>query len=393
MYKKIRTISAMLLIIIMGISCSPEHVNLTDNGSGKIDISQDQTPTQTYTLPIHIWDEGGTLPSDTKKISPETIKNIVLVADFVHYTANSELYWSSDGINLFDFFQDYFQVYSGITFEYIGKFDDKGFDSKPILTNDNLFSQRVANDGTFTIYDLSTQSVKIVIQTQPASDMDGQRLGPFPLGGRASISPDKKIVAFASIMCGWAEGSMFQVYSLSTGEMIHAGFPASECYDGFTPFGEKFSSDGRFLAVNGSHGDGILIFNTNTWEITNHILASFPIAFSKDGKYLAAHNIEGNGLLLVHLDDNDIVQLPLDIEDANNLFVNLVFTPDGSILSAAMGYDGIKFWNTSSGELIPVNVPNLTNFVGTVAFSPDGRWMASYTSDINERIGIWGIYP
>ena len=52
----------------------------------------------------------------------------------------------------------------------------------------------------------------------------------------------------------------------------------------------------------------------------------------------------------------------------------LAFSPDGKIL-ATCAYGGIRFWNTSTGEL--VKHLEVKEVFSTLAFSPDGKWLVT----------------
>ena len=64
----------------------------------------------------------------------------------------------------------------------------------------------------------------------------------------------------------------------------------------------------------------------------------------------------------------------------------LIFSPDGKTLAAASSDGTIRLWDIATGR--PVGTPLLSNIVGEIAFSPDGKILAS---DSGRTIRLWDI--
>jgi WD40 repeat protein len=68
---------------------------------------------------------------------------------------------------------------------------------------------------------------------------------------------------------------------------------------------------------------------------------------------------------------------------------SVAFSPDGRLLASGSGYDDktIKLWEVASGSLVRTLTD--TDIVNSVAFSPDGRLLASGSSD--GTIKLWKV--
>ncbi len=67
---------------------------------------------------------------------------------------------------------------------------------------------------------------------------------------------------------------------------------------------------------------------------------------------------------------------------------SVAFSPDGRLLASGSFDNTIKLWEVSSGSLVRT-LTGHTNSVRSVAFSPDGRLLASGSDD--KTIKLWGI--
>jgi WD40 repeat protein len=156
-----------------------------------------------------------------------------------------------------------------------------------------------------------------------------------------------------------------------------------------------FSPDAQILAIGSAAGDsaglvaGSLI---ELWDLESrrrvHSLSApgyhvVSLAFSPDGQVLASGNWNGD-LVLWN---------PGTGEKSGNLGQHdspvreLAFSPDGDVLAAAIltsGAGSIELWNVETREV-------LTQLQGDrVAFSPDGRFLASI---VFSSVRLWGVVP
>ena len=123
------------------------------------------------------------------------------------------------------------------------------------------------------------------------------------------------------------------------------------------------------------------------------------VAYSPDGRYLAS----GGGTLLTQGEEQgeeqsvDIIKI-WDIERRKELFpitvnsrhiVNSVaYSPDGRYLASGSADKTIKIWDTKTGTELST-LTGHSEAVNSVAYSPDGRYLASASSD--ETIKIWDV--
>jgi WD40 repeat protein len=151
-----------------------------------------------------------------------------------------------------------------------------------------------------------------------------------------------------------------------------------------TPQYVAFSPDSQLLAVTG--GSGFFVYNVDGWGqvfYKSDIGIVGNIAFSPDGKMIAL--AVGNAVQLWNV-DNWTVNSTLP---AGSVTV-VAFSPDGITLAAGGGTAGteIKLWDYRSGkELNPLT--GHTNWINGLAFSPDGRILASGSTD--KLIWLWNM--
>jgi WD40 repeat protein len=166
-----------------------------------------------------------------------------------------------------------------------------------------------------------------------------------------------------------------------------------------------FSPDGGWLASASSNvklwdaatGDCIMTFNTHGGEVRS-------VAFSPDGRWLAS----ASGDYEAWSDDEPV---PWTIElwdvatgdrittfDRHSSFINSVaFSPDGRWLASASGdYEAsasddrtVKLWDVATGDCI-TTFEGHSNSVDSVTFSPDSSRLASASGDL-VSVKLWDV--
>ena len=203
-----------------------------------------------------------------------------------------------------------------------------------------------------------------------------------------AFSPDGRRFAVATSMGVWLyDAETFDDLALLTGHKEEVTVVA------FSPDGTKLASGSGF------HFPGILKLwdvktgqNINTFQVERGSTDS--ISFSPDGKILAWAD------RLWDVDTGQQLDIPLD----NRLF-EIVFSPDGKIL-AGTGISTvertrvgvIKFYEVETGRLITTLTATQpttkwsesSKRVSSIAFSPDGRLLASGSAD-DGTIKLWDV--
>jgi WD40 repeat protein len=222
-----------------------------------------------------------------------------------------------------------------------------------------------------------------------------QSLNRFHISDRypcAAFSPDGKTLASR-------ERETVILWDVATGQPI--GQPLTGHAD--TVHNVAFSPDGKTLASGST--DGIILWDVATRQpigqpLTGQNRSMNSVAFSPDGKALAA--ARANGIILWDV----ATRQPIGQFSSRFTMSNLVFSPDGKTLASSRCREGI-FNICIQGEIILWDVathqPLAQPFTGhlgpvsSVAFSPDGKTLASSSNQVeviegeDNTIILWDI--
>jgi WD40 repeat protein len=164
----------------------------------------------------------------------------------------------------------------------------------------------------------------------------------------------------------------------------------------------SLSADARRLATSGPGRDGVRVWDTETWnEVQTMQDARGPFSLSPDGKRLAGDSEFSLAIWDVESGDAQVL-----LQDSTNLFGayrsprQLAFSPDGKMVVAARnvlsgrGVFVAGIWDAESGAqtgVLPKDPdaehPEHTGGITGIAFSPDGRTLA--TASLDYSIRLW----
>lgn len=133
-----------------------------------------------------------------------------------------------------------------------------------------------------------------------------------------------------------------------------------------------FSPDSKLLASSGEDAT-IKLWDVQSGQLlktlTGHSLTIWDIKFTKDGKYLVSGSYDRT-LKIWNVESEKMVA---DLKDHSDAIVAIAMSPDGKLMASTSDDKTIKIWNTASWSLIrTLKTPEHNQ---AADFSPDSKWL------------------
>jgi WD40 repeat protein len=217
-----------------------------------------------------------------------------------------------------------------------------------------------------------------------------QQYATFPLDtgyeGRVVFSPDGKFLVSG-------DGGLVKIWKVSTGQEVQRIDNTAKVKS------LAFFPDGQWLVVGG--GNTLKFWKVSTGEQPYAGLSAEvnSVAISPDGMTLAVG--EGNGeirLLQKVFNNMESFTTIKNLTGHDKSIQEVTFSPDGTQLASASQGNSVKVWEVQSGQLLHDLRGHYqgrwywhgdSGHVHSVAFSPDGKLLASGSSDLT--IKLWEV--
>ncbi len=212
---------------------------------------------------------------------------------------------------------------------------------------------------------LATSNVDGTVRLIRISDGQLLRTITHPLGVTSiSFSPDGKLLASASY------DAIVRIWVVNDGTMLRtlAGHEGTVWSVAFDPDGQTIASGGEDKTVKIWRASDAVMLQT----CSGHTLNVWSVDFSPDGQSLASGSFDQT-VKLWNAETGNLIRTLSGHEQA---VVHVAFSPKGQLLASGGDDSSIRLWSVPDGKLVNTLTAG-TDHVYSVAFSPDGEWLAS----------------
>jgi WD40 repeat protein len=165
-------------------------------------------------------------------------------------------------------------------------------------------------------------------------------------------------------------------------------------------FSAAFSLNGRFLAATGDDRDGRRGYSVEIWDLTNGSQSfhtePFPgeddvysLSYSPDGRRLVGGGASGDILVW----DGVTGKTNAILGQMSGAVLHVVFSPDGRYLASAAQTGQVRVWDGTRLDTLQTNAieiaPVVDEISDTLAFSPDSRRLVVATDD--QVAAVWDV--
>lgn len=228
-------------------------------------------------------------------------------------------------------------------------------------------------DWTFRLWDASTGKLRKTFGAHSSST------------NTVAFSPNGETLASASrglIHLWHTKGTLLGLWYARTGEHIENFIPHIDYVRTVV-----FSPDGKFLA-SGGYDSRLRLWEANTGNHIATLRGGGPaVAFSPNGKLIASE-YGGDGTIgTIGLWDVQTGELHHVLGRYYSFLTCMAFSPDGKTLASASRDSEIIFWDIPTLQRRLSLTTHHTEGVYSIAFSPDGKTLVSSSSD--QTLRLW----
>jgi eukaryotic-like serine/threonine-protein kinase len=206
---------------------------------------------------------------------------------------------------------------------------------------------------------------------------------------QAAFSPTEPLLAFAGVSSSGQQQVTLHLFNTAARRMI-ATLPLDRRCTGLA-----FSRDGKTLVTISFEG------HLTVWRVSDGTqLASYPsrqafagyhsgFAASPDLRF-AAYGIDGGRISVIDLHDDRELWSAAGTKNNTQYISALAFSPDGKILASGSGYSAseIRLWDIATGKQIG-QLDGHGSWITSLVFWPDGKKLASSSGD--QTVRIWDV--